>query len=86
LVDPAVVARLAQVDTIPTTILTPAEFGAYIAAEIEKSAKVEQFAGIKPLIFHKLRYVNNADVAHRSRAALRTRQAERPQHLPARKS
>jgi tripartite-type tricarboxylate transporter receptor subunit TctC len=47
LVDPAVVTRLAQVGTIPM-ILTPAEFGAYIAAETEKWSKVVKFADIKP--------------------------------------
>jgi len=47
LADPAIRARLAEVGTIPM-ILTPAEFGAYIAAESEKWAKVVKFAGIKP--------------------------------------
>jgi tripartite-type tricarboxylate transporter receptor subunit TctC len=47
LVDLAVVTRLAQVGTIPM-ILTPAEFGAYIAAETEKWTKVVKFAGINP--------------------------------------
>jgi hypothetical protein len=40
-------ARLAEVGTIPM-IFTAAEFGAYIAAESEKWAKVVKFAGIKP--------------------------------------
>src|SRR5262249_1263274 len=47
LADQAIRARLAEVGTIPM-ILTPAEFGAYIAAESEKWAKVVKFAGIKP--------------------------------------
>jgi tripartite-type tricarboxylate transporter receptor subunit TctC len=46
--DPQVKARLADLGgtTLPTG--SPAEFGAYIAAETEKWAKVVQFAGIKP--------------------------------------
>jgi tripartite-type tricarboxylate transporter receptor subunit TctC len=47
LADPTIKARLAEVGTIPL-ILTAAEFGAYIAAESEKWAKVVKFAGIKP--------------------------------------
>jgi tripartite-type tricarboxylate transporter receptor subunit TctC len=47
LADPTIKARLAEVGTIPM-ILTAAEFGAYIAAESEKWAKVVKFAGIKP--------------------------------------
>jgi tripartite-type tricarboxylate transporter receptor subunit TctC len=40
-------ARLADVGTIPM-VLTAAEFGAYVAAESEKWAKVVKLAGIKP--------------------------------------
>jgi tripartite-type tricarboxylate transporter receptor subunit TctC len=43
---PAIKARLADVGTIPM-ILTAADFGAYIAAESEKWAKVVKFAAIK---------------------------------------
>ena len=39
LADPAVKARLAGVATTPI-VFTPAEFGAYMAAEVEKWAKV----------------------------------------------
>ena len=47
LANPAIQARLAEVGTVPL-ILTATEFGAYIAAESEKWAKVVKFAGIKP--------------------------------------
>ena len=47
LANPAIKSRLAEIGTIPM-ILTAAEFGAYIAAESEKWAKVVKFAGIKP--------------------------------------
>jgi tripartite-type tricarboxylate transporter receptor subunit TctC len=40
-------ARLSDVGTIPM-ILSAAEFGAFVAAEAEKWAKVVKFAGIKP--------------------------------------
>ena len=45
--DPNVKARLLDlgVDSKP---MTPAEFGKFIAAEVEKWAKVIKFAGIKP--------------------------------------
>jgi tripartite-type tricarboxylate transporter receptor subunit TctC len=46
LVDPTINARLAEVATAPK-IFTPAEFGAYVAAEIEKWGKVVKFAGLK---------------------------------------
>jgi tripartite-type tricarboxylate transporter receptor subunit TctC len=47
LANPTIKSRLAQLGTIPM-IFTSAEFGAYVAAESEKWAKVIQFAGIKP--------------------------------------
>jgi tripartite-type tricarboxylate transporter receptor subunit TctC len=45
--DPAVKARLAQVATTPI-FFTPAEFGAYMASEIEKWGKVVRTAGVRP--------------------------------------
>jgi tripartite-type tricarboxylate transporter receptor subunit TctC len=47
LANPTIRARLADVGTIPM-VLTAAEFGAYVAAEAEKWAKVVKLAGIKP--------------------------------------
>jgi tripartite-type tricarboxylate transporter receptor subunit TctC len=47
LVNPTIKSRLAELGTIPM-IFTAAEFGAYVATESEKWAKVIQFAGIKP--------------------------------------
>jgi tripartite-type tricarboxylate transporter receptor subunit TctC len=47
LVNPTIRARLADAGTIPM-VLTSAAFGAYIAAESEKWAKVVKLAGIKP--------------------------------------
>ena len=45
--DPAIRTRLTDVGTVPV-IFTPAEFGAYIAAESDKWGKVIREAGIKP--------------------------------------
>jgi len=45
--DPIVKARLAQVATTPI-LFTPAEFGAYMTAEVAKWAKVVRAAKIKP--------------------------------------
>ncbi len=47
LVDPAVKAKLAAVATTPI-IYTPAQFGAYMASEVEKWGKVVKLAAIKP--------------------------------------
>jgi tripartite-type tricarboxylate transporter receptor subunit TctC len=46
LAEPAIKSRLAEVGTVPM-ILTAAEFGAFVAAESEKWAKVVKFANIK---------------------------------------
>ena len=45
--DPTIRTRLTDVGTVPV-IFTPAEFGAYIAAESDKWGKVIREAGIKP--------------------------------------
>jgi tripartite-type tricarboxylate transporter receptor subunit TctC len=45
--EPAVRARLRDVATTPI-IYTPAEFGAYVAAEVEKWGKVIRTSGVRP--------------------------------------
>jgi tripartite-type tricarboxylate transporter receptor subunit TctC len=45
--DPAIKARLADVATTPI-YFTPSEFGAYLASEVEKWAKVVNVAGVRP--------------------------------------
>jgi tripartite-type tricarboxylate transporter receptor subunit TctC len=47
LADQAVKARLASVATTPI-VLTPAQFGAYVAAEVDKWGKVIRTAGVRP--------------------------------------
>ena len=47
LADPAMKVRLADLGTTPFPS-SPAEFGAFIAEDIEKWAKVIKFANIKP--------------------------------------
>jgi tripartite-type tricarboxylate transporter receptor subunit TctC len=47
LADPAFKSRLADLGGIPMP-MTPAEFGKFITADIEKWAKVIKFADIKP--------------------------------------
>jgi tripartite-type tricarboxylate transporter receptor subunit TctC len=47
LVNPAVKARLTAVATTPI-LYTPAEFGAYMAGEVDKWGKVIKLAGIRP--------------------------------------
>ena len=46
--DPQIKARLADLGGTVLPTASPAEFGAYIAAETDKWAKVVAFAGIKP--------------------------------------
>jgi len=46
--DPQIKARLADLGGTVLPVGSPGEFGAFIAAETEKWAKVVQFAGIKP--------------------------------------
>jgi len=47
LADPVIKARLATVATTPI-IFTPAQFGAYVAAEVDKWGKVIRTAGVRP--------------------------------------
>jgi tripartite-type tricarboxylate transporter receptor subunit TctC len=47
LVNPTIKARLADVATTPI-LFTPAEFGAYMAGEVEKWGKVIRVSGIRP--------------------------------------
>ncbi len=47
LADPAVKERLASVSTTPI-FFTPAQFGAYVAGEVEKWGKVIRTAGVRP--------------------------------------
>ncbi len=47
LVDPIIKARFAELGDLPTP-MKPAEFGQYMAGEIEKWGKVVKFAGVKP--------------------------------------
>ena len=47
LANPTIKSRLAELGTIPM-IFSAADFGAFVATESEKWAKVIQFAGIKP--------------------------------------
>ena len=45
--NPAIVEQLAKVSTTPL-IFTPAEFGAYMASEVEKWGQVVKIAGVRP--------------------------------------
>jgi tripartite-type tricarboxylate transporter receptor subunit TctC len=47
LVNPTIKARLVDVATTPI-FFTPAEFGAYMAGEVEKWGKVIRASGIRP--------------------------------------
>ncbi|PWT87815.1 MAG: hypothetical protein C5B56_09765 [Proteobacteria bacterium] len=45
--DPGVKAQFAKVSTTPI-IVTPAEFSAFLASEVEKWGKVVRVAGVRP--------------------------------------
>jgi tripartite-type tricarboxylate transporter receptor subunit TctC len=47
LMNPTIKARLAEVATTPI-LFTPAEFGTYMAAEVDKWGKVIRASGIRP--------------------------------------
>jgi tripartite-type tricarboxylate transporter receptor subunit TctC len=48
LANPAIRARLAEVATNTPIVFTLAEFGAYVASEVDKWGKVITAAGVRP--------------------------------------